>query len=104
MAYFVSQRVHEVGIRMALGAHSRDVIKLIVGQAAVLTLVGVGVGLLAAFSLTRVLASFLFGVSATDPLTFLGGSIGLALVAIAASYLPARRATRIEPLIALRNE
>jgi putative ABC transport system permease protein len=104
VAYSVSQRVHEVGIRMALGAHGRDVIKLVVGQGMALTLAGVGIGLLAAFALTRVLASFLYGVSAVDPLTFLGGAILLALVAIAASYLPARRATRVDPLIALRNE
>lgn len=104
MAYSVTQRVHEIGIRMALGAQTPDVIKLIVGSGMTLVFAGVGIGLAGALALSRVLSSLLFGVSATDPMTFAVVSVMLISVALLASYIPARRATKIDPIIALRHE
>ena len=102
MAYSVSQRIQEIGIRMALGARPRDVLALTVGQGMRLTLLGLAAGVLVALAVTRVLTGLLVHVSATDPLIFAGASLFLAAVALAASYLPARRATRIDPNVALR--
>jgi predicted permease len=104
MAYSVSTRMGEIGIRMALGARSRDVLKLIIGQGLILALLGLALGLAGALALTRLIAGLLFGVSATDPLTFVVVALLLILVALLASYLPARRATKVDPLLALRHE
>jgi len=104
MSYVVPQRTHEFGIRMALGAQRIDVLKLVVGHGMRLTVIGLAIGLAASFALTRLMSSLLFGVSATDPLTFLAISMLLASVALMASYFPARRATKVDPIIALRYE
>jgi ABC-type antimicrobial peptide transport system permease subunit len=104
IGYSVAQRTNEIGIRMALGAEPSAVMRLVVGQGMKLAIAGIAIGLVAALGLTRLMAGLLFGVSATDPLTFAGVAILLAFVALAAAYIPARRAMRVDPMIALRDE
>ena len=104
LAYNVAQRTHEIGVRMALGANSGDILGLIVRQGMILSLGGCGLGIIAAFGLMRLVSSRLYGVSGADPLTFLGTAVLLMLVALLASWLPARRATQVDPLVALRAE
>jgi putative ABC transport system permease protein len=104
ISYSVSQRTHEIGIRIALGAQQRDVLKLVVGDGMLLTLIGIAIGLGAAFALTRVMSTLLFGVNATDPATYVVITLLLSAVALLACWIPARRAMKVDPMIALRCE
>jgi predicted permease len=104
MSYSVNQRTQEIGLRMALGAASRDVMRMVIGEGFKLTVVGLGLGMAAAFALSRLIASQLFGVTATDPLTYAGVALLLAMVAMVACYIPARRAARVDPMVALRRD
>ena len=104
MSYSVNQRTHEIGLRMALGAADRQMLRLVVRQGMVLTFLGLGIGLAVSFGMTRVMAGLLFGIGATDPVTFAAVAATLGLIALAACYLPARRATQIDPMVALRYE
>ena len=104
LSYAVAQRTREIGIRMALGAQERSVLRMVVGQAMVLVLAGIAIGAVLALVLSRGLTTMLFSVTATDPMTFMSVAGILAVVALFASYIPARRATRVDPIVALRSE
>jgi putative ABC transport system permease protein len=104
LSYAVAQRTNELGIRIAMGAKTRDILGMVIRQGMLLTAVGLIIGVALAFAVTRVMASLLFEVAPTDPITFAGVALILSLVALAASFLPARHATRVDPLEALRYE
>jgi putative ABC transport system permease protein len=104
VGYSVQQRTHEIGIRMALGAQSGDVLRMVAGSGMKLVLIGLGCGIAGALALTRLLSSLLFGVRPTDPRTFVAVAFGLLSVGALACYIPARRATKVGPMVALRHE
>jgi ABC-type antimicrobial peptide transport system permease subunit len=104
LSYLVGQRIPEIGIRLALGAQRDDVLRLILGEGLRMAFLGVAIGLAGALALSRLLADLLFGISAADPVTFAGVAVLLTAIAIAACYIPARRAMRVDPIVALRYE
>jgi ABC-type antimicrobial peptide transport system permease subunit len=104
LSYSVSQRRQEIGVRMALGAAKRDVLRLVIGQGVVLAAIGIGAGVVAALGVTQFIKSLLYNVTASDPLSFVIVAVFLAVVAVVASYVPARRAMGVDPIIALRND
>jgi ABC-type antimicrobial peptide transport system permease subunit len=104
LAYAVTQRTHELGIRMALGAGKRNILALVLGQGVRLALLGIGLGLIGAITLTRVMRALLYEITPTDPLTFAGVTLLLIVVALLASWIPARRAMKVHPMEALRYE
>jgi putative ABC transport system permease protein len=104
MAFSVAQRTHEIGVRMALGARTVDLLRLVVGQGLALTLGGAAIGIAGAVALSRLMSSLLFGVTPTDPATLVAAVVALVAVGIAACYVPARHAARVDPMRALRNE
>lgn len=104
ISYLVGQRTHEIGVRIALGARRTDVLNLILSQGAKLTLFGIVIGAVASLALTKLMARMLYGISASDPLTYIGVAVALAFVALAACYIPTRRAMDLDPMAALRSE
>lgn len=104
MAYSVSQRTHEIGLRMAIGARPRDILHLVLADGAKLAFLGIAIGVATALALTRLMATLLFEVQPTDPPTFAAVAVLLALVGLVACYIPARRATRVDPMVTLRYE
>src|SRR4030095_8374431 len=104
ISYSVAQRTREIGVRMALGARTADVLRLILHKGLTLAAIGTGIGLIGAFFVTRLMSRLLFGIRPTDAITFASVSVGLILVAFLACYIPARRATKVDPLVALRYE
>jgi putative ABC transport system permease protein len=104
MSYFVTERTHEIGIRVALGAQRASILGLVAGLGLKLSGIGVAIGVALALCLTRAIARFLFGVTATDPVTFAAVGLGLLAIALVACYIPARRATKVDPMVALRHE
>jgi len=104
MSYAVSQRTQEIGIRLAIGAQATDVLRMVVGEGLKLTMLGTGLGLVGALIVARLISSLFFGIGPYDPVTFAGITVLLTMVAFLACYIPARRATRVDPLVALRYE